>query len=40
MLSEKPWLSAPTVMNGFQVEPGAYWPWLARESSGLPDFSE
>ena len=40
MSAEYPLFSAPTVMIGFHVEPGANWPWLARESSGLPDFFE
>ena len=30
----------PAVMNGFHVEPGANWPWVARDSSGVPAFSE
>ena len=35
MLGLKPLFSAPVVMIGFQVEPGANWPWVARNSSGL-----
>jgi hypothetical protein len=27
-------------MNGFQVDPGANWPWVARPRSGVPAFAE
>ena len=36
----KPLFRALTALNGFQVEPGANWPCVARPSSGLPARSE
>ena len=36
----KPFSSAPAVIIGFHVDPGANWPWVARESSGVPACSE
>ena len=29
-VGREPWVSAPAVINGFHVEPGANWPWVAR----------
>ena len=36
----KPFSRAPAVIIGFQVDPGANWPWVARDSSGVPARSE
>ncbi len=35
-----PFSRAPAVIIGFHVDPGANCPWVARESSGVPAFSE
>ncbi len=40
VLGLNPLFSAPVVMIGFHVEPGANWPWVARNSSGLSAFAE
>jgi hypothetical protein len=40
LAGEYPFEKAPAVMIGFHVEPGASWPWKARESRGVPAAEE